>query len=130
MAELEQPPTTNVVPWEETSPEKGERPAAVRAEPSGARVSRSPLSAALRRRAEADPEATASVYWEALSATKRVYLGDSWTDEPDHNVRLKAADAILNRVEGTPVSRTEVTGAEGGPVTIAALLAADPRSLE
>lgn len=89
-----------------------------------------PLSGALLRRAQGDPEKVAAVYWKALDATKRVYLGDEWVDEPDHNVRLKAADSILNRVEGTPVSRTELTGAGGGPITLAALLATDARDTE
>lgn len=67
------------------------------------------------------------VYVDALSATK----GDRLLGEiPDHNVRVKAADALLNRAEGMPVSRTEVTGAGGGPLTLQALLAADVRDTE
>lgn len=89
------------------------------------RVKVSPLTAALKRRAESDPDGVARVYFDALGATKRVYLGDQWVDEPDHNVRLKAGDSILNRVDGLPTARTELTGADGGPVTLAALLAVD-----
>lgn len=103
------------------------RPADV-VEASHARVKgrpESPLSASLRRRAEGDPDAVSLVFFEALSATKRVYLGDQWVDEPDHNVRLKAGDSIYNRLDGLPTTRTELTGADGGPVTLAALLCVD-----
>lgn len=82
-----------------------------------------PLSAALKRRAASDPEGVAGVYFEALEATKRVYLGDEWSDEPDYNVRLKAADSISNRVLGLPTAHTELSGPDGSVLTLAHLLA-------
>lgn len=100
---------------------------AARAEAARTDASMTPAGDALRRWIRENPEESVRVYTEALNATK----GDRLLGEiPDYAVRLRALDAILNRAEGMPVTRAELTGAGGGPITLAALLATDARDTE
>lgn len=68
------------------------------------------------------------VFTEALRAEKYVAAGPFKTElVPDHLVRMKAADSVLDRALGRPGSTLELSGADGGPITLAALLADDAR---
>lgn len=88
--------------------------------------SRTPLGDRLRELVASDPEMVATVYVEALAATR---WDKGLGEVPDYPVRLKAAESIANRAEGMPTARTELTGADGGPITLAALIAADASDL-
>jgi hypothetical protein len=68
-------------------------------------------------------ERIVGVYIDALEATR--LQGDELA--PDHALRLRSSDALLDRVIGKPVTRTELSGSEGGPLTLAMLLADDAR---
>lgn len=87
-----------------------------------------PISRAIRRQIPA--ELVADAYLDALTATRTVRFKGGEVEEPDYATRLRAADAVTNRLEGTPIARSELTGAGGGPLTLQALLAADPRATE
>lgn len=81
----------------------------------------------LERIAREQAPALLAVYTDALEATKLQSVGFEVHREPDHAVRLKAADSVLDRALGRPPSALELTGRDGGPLTLAALLADDPR---
>lgn len=53
-------------------------------------------------------------YEEALHAIKD-------DGSPDHVIRMKAADSVLDRVYGKPTTRTELSGPDGGAITIEGL---------
>lgn len=76
--------------------------------------------------AEKDPKRIFKPLFDALEATKTVYnpllQADVQTTSPDWDVRLKAVDMLMDRLYGKAKARTEVTGAEGGPVNIAAVV--------
>jgi hypothetical protein len=62
------------------------------------------------------------VYFEGLQAHKPVVVGNGAhaTLElvPDDSVRMRAGDALLDRVYGKPKQTTEMTGSGGGPVRV------------
>lgn len=89
-------------------------------------ANRTPVGDELRRRSELEPAKVAARLWDALDAVKVTWQDGAAHEQPDHVVRLRAVETILNRTEGLPVARTEHTGAAGGPITLAALLADDP----
>lgn len=78
----------------------------------------------LRDRVDADVDAIVDVYVDALGAERSLVVGSgefaSIETAPDHQVRLKAADALLDRAHGRPVQVTQITGAEGPPVRVSA----------
>jgi hypothetical protein len=77
-----------------------------------------------REKLEEHAEAIAQVYTDAMVAVKPSYTTKDGTfieGGPDHLVRLKAIDDWQNRVLGRPRQTTELTGAGGGPITIAEL---------
>jgi hypothetical protein len=68
--------------------------------------------------------------FEGLIAERVVGFEDGAPIEvPDHAIRLKASESLLDRAYGRPTTRAEVSGADGGPITLAALLATDTRDL-
>lgn len=121
---------------EETTPNAivvSDRPARARERskiPAPANASLTPLGDRLRELVAADPGRIAGVYLEALEAVRTVRFKGGAYEEPDYATRLRAADAIANRAEGMPLARSELTGAGGGPITLAALLATDARDTE
>lgn len=44
------------------------------------------------------------------------------TNIPDRKLRMEASKSLLDRVWGKPTVRQEVTGAEGGPITVASIV--------
>lgn len=76
--------------------------------------------------AERDPKRIFKPLFDALEATKTVYnpllQQDVQTTAPDWDVRLRAVQMLTDRLYGKPTARQEVTGAEGGPVTINAVV--------
>jgi hypothetical protein len=62
--------------------------------------------------------AVVRVWADALKAERPVVVGNGphATVEmvPDHDVRIKAGEKIMNRIHGTPSQ--EVTGTDGGPL--------------
>lgn len=66
---------------------------------------------------EATPKAARRVI-EALDAERAVVVGNGPSARvemiPDHDVRIKAYDAIMNRIHGKPSQ--EITGNDGGPL--------------
>lgn len=64
------------------------------------------------------------VWAEALKADRAVVVGSgpAATVEmvPDHDVRIKAGEKIMNRIHGTPSQ--EVTGTDGGPLFAATVI--------
>lgn len=82
----------------------------------------------LERVAREQAPALLGVYTDAMQAEKWVATGPFKTEAvPDHAIRLKAADSVLDRALGKPGSTLELSGADGGPITLAALLADDAR---
>lgn len=63
----------------------------------------------LRERLEGEAEALMTVFFDAAKAIDR-------SGDPDHQIRLKAVEALLDRAYGKPGQSFEVTGAEGGPI--------------
>ena len=61
-------------------------------------------------------------YLKAITAMKPVVVGNGRhakiVNVPDHRTRQAAADSVLDRVYGKPKQTTELTGAEGGPVSV------------
>lgn len=56
---------------------------------------------------------------EALTADATVYSKDGETYVAvDHPTRIRAAAQILDRALGKPVQRTELTGADSGPIVV------------
>lgn len=58
-----------------------------------------------------------------LTAKRTIFSSNSGEfvecdDPPSHRDIVAAATLLVNRLHGTPVSKTELTGADGGPVTI------------
>ena len=75
-----------------------------------------------REQIESDFDAWKRPYEDALRAQRD-------NGSPDHPTRMKAADAVLDRVYGKPTTRTELSSSEDGAVTIATLAAAALRVL-
>ena len=71
---------------------------------------------------EADLGRVLAVYYEALDATTE-------SGTPDHAMRLRAGEALLDRGYGKATTRTELSSPEDGAVTIATLAAAALRVL-
>ena len=61
-------------------------------------------------------------FFEALQATKPVVVGNGRHARvellPDHRTRLQAVEAIFDRLYGKAKQTTELTGADGGPVSV------------
>ena len=83
-------------------------------QPNAGRPPRSRFLDVQRAMIEADVGRILAVHYEALEAT---------TDDgaPDHAVRLRGAEALLDRAYGKPTTRREQSGPEGGVVSIATL---------
>lgn len=60
------------------------------------------------------------VYFDALNAI------DPVSKRPDHGMRMRAADALLDRAHGKPTSKQEITGADGDDLTLVTLFAENP----
>jgi hypothetical protein len=68
---------------------------------------------------------------EELSAIEGVYVDaltaiDPISGRPDHSVRMRAAEALLDRTQGKPTSRTEVSGPDGDAMSLEHLMAQNP----
>jgi hypothetical protein len=88
------------------------------------------VSEVLRERVEDEADAVLAVYFDALGAEKAVTVGygeDAVTElVPDYYLRLRAADALLDRAYGKPRQVQEITGEHGGPVRLSEEAVADP----
>lgn len=77
----------------------------------------------LREKIENDIEKWLAPYEEALRAERGVVVGNGPEAHvelvPDIPTRMKAADAVLDRIYGKAKQATEITGAGGGPVETA-----------
>lgn len=63
----------------------------------------------LRKRLEEKADTLMEVYFDAAKAEAEPGI-------PDHVIRLRAVEALLDRAYGKPGQSLEVTGAEGGPI--------------
>lgn len=77
----------------------------------------------IRERIEGDVDAVLAPLFDGLQADRGLALmlkGGGMEVEliTDHETRIKAALALLDRVYGRPRQATEVTGADGGPIRI------------
>ena len=63
---------------------------------------------------EAEVQKILGVYFDGLDATKETLSGP----EADHALRIKAAEALLDRAYGKPTTRNELSGPEGGDVPL------------
>lgn len=76
----------------------------------------------LRQKLEEDVDRVLEPLWEALAADTHTMVGsgeDAYAEIlPDHKTRIVAVREILDRAYGRPKQATEVTGADGGPVTV------------
>jgi hypothetical protein len=81
------------------------------------------LREALAAKVEERAEEIIAAYVEALAATRGVIVRigdgqDELVERPDHAARVRAADALLDRVHGRPKQQTEISGPDGGPVPV------------
>lgn len=87
---------------------------------------RKDVIAEMREVAEIDPKRIFATLFEGLTATLVIYdraSGDRIaTEQPDWDVRFAAFDRIADRLYGKPKTRQEVSGPEGGPINIAAIV--------
>jgi hypothetical protein len=90
----------------------------------GVEVRKRPITEAIERRVARDPDAVIAPMWDALEATKSYVTNGELVTVPDHATRIKASEAIADRLEGKAAQRTEITGAGGGPLELLTLLAA------
>jgi hypothetical protein len=87
----------------------------------------------LRERLEERVDAVLDVLWDGLEADL-VTVSGSGEDaerniEPDHRIRITAAREILDRAYGRPRQTTEVSGPDGGPLTVVDLSDEQTRAL-
>lgn len=88
------------------------------------------LVAELERIAREQAPKILAAYTDALDATKLQAIGFQVVETPDHALRMRAADSVLDRAIGKPGSTLALTGPDGGPITLAAALADDARDTE
>lgn len=76
----------------------------------------------LRTKLEADADRVLDPLFDALEADIAIPVGsgeEAAVDyQPDHRTRLLAVKEILDRVYGRPKQATEITGPQGGPVSV------------
>lgn len=60
------------------------------------------------------------VYFDALAAK------DPISGRPDHATRMRAAEALLDRTQGKPTSKQEISGPDGDDLTLVTLFAENP----
>jgi hypothetical protein len=82
------------------------------------------LTEELRTRAARDPDAVIQPWFDGLMATKMFLTNGEVVEVPDHPTRMRASELIHDRLDGKPAQRTEITGADGGPLSFLALLKA------
>ncbi len=79
----------------------------------------------MRERVEAEIDAILEPYFRALKGAMLYGTAQGrgeivMSEFPDLGARIKAAELLLDRVYGRPRQQTEVTGADGGPLTVLA----------
>lgn len=80
----------------------------------------------LRERVEAEVERVVRPLFDALDAEAALVVGGNSADArlefaPDHKVRLQAVRDLLDRIYGKPRQSQEISGPDGGAITIADL---------
>lgn len=80
---------------------------------------KSRLMLALDALVEEETDRIFGVYTDALDA-------NDFTGRPDHAVRIKAANELLDRTQGKATTRAELTGADGDSLTLSHLMAERP----
>lgn len=80
------------------------------------------LIEALAAKVEEHAEQLVQAYIDALAADRGVVVGFGENAElelvPDYAMRVRAADAIYDRLLGKPRQQTEISGPEGGPIEL------------
>lgn len=83
----------------------------------------------LRDRVEGEIDKWLAPYEEGLQAVQAVVVGNGPTATlevvPDYKTRMRASDAVLDRIYGRPKQTTELTGEGGGPIETRELIPSD-----
>ena len=90
----------------------------------GAQTRARPITEGLAQFVAENPDAVVKPFREALEATKTYVSAGEVVTVPDFPTRMRAAELIGDRLEGKAAQRTEITGANGGPLEFLALLKA------
>lgn len=100
----------------------------------GGRPRQPRVTEVMRERVEAEVESILRAYFDALDASRPMLVGKGKdrrvVEQVDHYFRLRAANALLDRVYGKPRQAHELSGPDGGPMRIAEDELADPETRE
>jgi hypothetical protein len=104
------------------APEKVRRAAGFMGHGLGGRKKKPPLPQVMREMVEQRAGEVMQPYFDGLTALRPVVVGNGpharlrMVEDP--SVRLRAADAVFDRVYGKPKQTTELTGADGAAIAV------------